>query len=171
MTDARPPRPSPTTLTTLPEILTSLYSLEQEENRLSDSLAAVLSDDEPVRCALQRLQSLAPHLDEISTDVRLLYATVSATARTAERVGGRVKLLDEEMSRVKGAAERVTQVMELKVRPLAWQFNRVLTFSSLQVLHQRSPSVHRKPGLGSCYSTLRPSNGTSNRGHLMYSMS
>jgi hypothetical protein len=40
---------------------------------------------------------------------------VSATASTAERVGGRVRILDEEMRRVREAAERVGQVMELKV--------------------------------------------------------
>lgn len=130
MNDVLQSRPHPSDLTTLPGILASLDSLEQEENELSDSLAAVLSNDEPVQHALQRLQSLAPRLDEINVDAEFLSSTVSATARTAERVGGRVRLLDEEMKRVKEAAERVTQVMELKVggRTLYYYRDQSLTF-------------------------------------------
>ncbi|EJD05663.1 COG4-domain-containing protein [Fomitiporia mediterranea MF3/22] len=107
-------RPEPSKLTTLPDILASLASLEEEENQLSESLTAILSDDEPVRTSLDNLQSLAPRLDEITVDARLLVNNVTATSRTAERVGGRVRLLDEEMKRVKEAGERVAQVMELK---------------------------------------------------------
>ena len=47
---------------------------------------------------------------------------VSVTARTAERVGGRVRTLDEEMRRVREASDRVQQVMELKVRLLFFSF-------------------------------------------------
>ena len=38
-----------------------------------------------------------------------------ATAKTAERVGSRVRSLDEEMGRVREAGDRVGQVMDLKV--------------------------------------------------------
>ena len=108
-------RPPPNTLTSLPDILASLVSLDEEESQLSNSLTSILSDDEPVQSSLAALRNLAPRLEEISIDARLLHDTVSATAMTAERVGGRVRVLDEEMKRVKEAAERVSQVMELKV--------------------------------------------------------
>lgn len=115
MNDTPWPRPHPSKLTTLPDILASLTSLEDEENKLSESLAAVLSDEAPLQSSFSTLQSLAPRLNEIIPDAELLSNTIIATARTAERVGGRVGLLDEEMRRVKEAGERVSQVMELKV--------------------------------------------------------
>ncbi|PSR75118.1 hypothetical protein PHLCEN_2v9303 [Hermanssonia centrifuga] len=107
-------RPDPRTLTTLPEILHSLSALESEEAELSTSLSQLLSDREPIVNSLTRIQSLVPHLNELYTEAALLSGTVSATAKTANRVGGRVRSLDEEMRRVREAGERVGQVMELK---------------------------------------------------------
>ncbi|KAL5490139.1 COG4 [Sanghuangporus weigelae] len=104
----------PSSLATLPDILASLASLEEEETQLSESLAAILSNDEPVRSSLERLRALVPQLEEIGSDSELLANTIAATAQTAERVGGRVRTLDEEMKRVREAGERVSQVMELK---------------------------------------------------------
>ncbi|OCB91390.1 COG4-domain-containing protein [Sanghuangporus baumii] len=108
-------RPHPSSLTTLPDILASLAALEEEESQLSESLAAILTNDEPVRSSLERLRALVPQLEEIGSDSELLANTIAATAQTAERVGGRVRTLDEEMKRVREAGERVSQVMELKV--------------------------------------------------------
>lgn len=108
-------RPDPRTLTTLPEVLSALSAVESEEAEISTSLTELLSEREPIDKALSRIQELAPHFDELQGDARLLAATVSATAKTAGRVGGRVRLLDEEMKRVREAGERVGQVMELKV--------------------------------------------------------
>jgi len=113
------PRPSPSTLTTLPQVLSALSSLESEEAELSNSLSALLSDQEPIQNALTRLQSLLPSIDELHTEASVLSRKVSVTARTAERVGGRVRTLDEEMRRVREASDRVQQVMELKVRPFS----------------------------------------------------
>lgn len=110
------PRPNPRTLTTLPDILASLATLEQEETEVSTALAELLSDREPVVNALTRLHALVPRLNELHDEASLLSGTVSATAKTADRVGGRVRSLDEEMKRVREAGERVGQVMELKVR-------------------------------------------------------
>lgn len=109
-------RPDPHTLTSLPEILASLAALEAEETELSNSLSEVLADREPTVHALTRLQRLEPRLNELYSEAFILSGTVSATAKTADRVGGRVRLLDEEMKRVREAGERVGQVMELKVR-------------------------------------------------------
>lgn len=102
-------------LATLPEILACLSSLEAEEIDVSNSLTALLSAREPIDASLQRLHSLAPQLDELHVDASLLTEKVSSTAKTAERVGKRVRLLDEEMRRVREAGERVGQVMDLKV--------------------------------------------------------
>lgn len=108
-------RPDPRTLTTLPEILASLSALESEEAELSTSLSELLSDREPIVNSLTRIQSLVPRLNELYNEATLLSGTVTATAKTADRVGGRVRSLDEEMRRVREAGERVGQVMELKV--------------------------------------------------------
>ena len=110
-----PKRPDPRKLTTLPEILSALSAVESEEAEISTSLSQLLSEREPIDNALARIQQLAPHFDELQGEARLLSSTVSATAKTAGRVGGRVRLLDEEMRRVREAGERVGQVMELKV--------------------------------------------------------
>jgi conserved oligomeric Golgi complex subunit 4 len=109
-------RPPPTALTTLPEILTSLSSLESEEAELSTSLQELLASRDPIVNSLSRLHNLLPQLDELRVESYHLNKKVSVTAETAERVGGRVRALDEEMRRVREASDRVAQVMELKVR-------------------------------------------------------
>lgn len=105
----------PRKLTNLPEILACLSSFESEEAELSASLATLLSTRDPIVSSIQRLQTLLPHFDELHNDAELLSAKVGVTAKTAERVGGRVRLLDEEMRRIREAAERVSQTIELKV--------------------------------------------------------
>ncbi|KAI0290488.1 COG4-domain-containing protein [Russula brevipes] len=92
----------------------ALSSLESEEAELSTSLAALLADEAPVVASLARLQVLLPRVDELHAEAAALERKVSVTARTAERVGGRVRALDEEMRRVREASDRVQQVMELK---------------------------------------------------------
>ena len=109
-------RPAPSTLTTLPQVLSALSSLESEEAELSTSLSTLLADQRPILASLARLQSLLPRIDELHAEAFALSHKVSVTARTAERVGGRVRTLDEEMRRVREAGDRVQQVMELKVR-------------------------------------------------------
>lgn len=119
--------PAPSTLTTLPQVLSALSSLESEEAELSNSLSALLADQQPILASLARLQSLLPRIDELHAEASTLSRKVSVTARTAERVGGRVRTLDEEMRRVREASDRVHQVMELKVRSLSL----LLSFASL----------------------------------------
>lgn len=107
---------NPRRLATLPDILGALSVLQSHESDLSTSLADLLSEYEPISASLSSLQSLSPQLDALAQETRLLDATVSYTARTAQDVGGRVQLLDEEMKRVREASERVSQIIELKVR-------------------------------------------------------
>lgn len=108
-------RQDPRTLTNLNEILSCLSSFQSEEAELSNSLTELLSAREPIVASLSRLQSLVPHLDELHLEASMLLEKVSSTAQTADRVGGKVRSLDEEMRRVRESAERVGQVMELKV--------------------------------------------------------
>lgn len=108
-------RQDPRLLTNLNEILSCLSTQSSEEAELSNSLTELLSAREPIVASLARLQSLVPHLDELHLEASLLSEKVSSTAQTADRVGGKVRSLDEEMRRVRESAERVGQVMELKV--------------------------------------------------------
>lgn len=108
-------RKDPRTLTSLPEILSCLSAFQSEDAELSNSLADLLKAKEPIVSSLNRLQSLIPQIDELQTEAKLLTNKVSTTAKTAERVGSKVRSLDEEMGRVREAGEHVGQVMELKV--------------------------------------------------------
>ncbi|KAG2133999.1 COG4-domain-containing protein [Suillus cothurnatus] len=104
----------PRTLTSLHEILSCLSWYQSVETELSNSLTELLSNRQSIDKSLQQLEVLVPRLDDLQIEATNFSTKVSATAQTAERVGGRVRLLDEEMRRVGEAAERVGQVMELK---------------------------------------------------------
>ncbi len=145
-------RPNPRTLTTLPEILSALSAVESEEAEVSTSLSELLSEREPIDNALFRIQRLAPRFDELQGEARLLSTTVSATAKTAGRVGGRVRLLDEEMRRVREAGERVGQVMELKVGDHSTKIVciGVLNKPPVAVVPCRSSVLNGIPRLGIC---------------------
>ena len=108
-------RRDPRSLTSLSDILSCLSTLQSEEAELANSLTDLLNAREPIIQSLDRLNSLIPQIDELDREASLLSGRVSNTAKTAERVGGRVRLLDDEMGRVREAADRVGQVMELKV--------------------------------------------------------
>ncbi|KAG1903982.1 COG4-domain-containing protein [Suillus fuscotomentosus] len=104
----------PRTLTSLNEILSCLSWYQSAETELSNSLTQLLSNRQSIDKSLQQLEVLVPRLDDLQIEAANFSIKVSATAQTAERVGGRVRSLDEEMRRVGEAAERVGQVMELK---------------------------------------------------------
>ncbi|KAG5645852.1 hypothetical protein DXG03_005194 [Asterophora parasitica] len=110
----KPLRLDPRSLTSLPEVLSCLSALQAEESEQSSSLTELLNAREPILQSLNRLNSLVPHVDSLLNDAELLSHKVSTTAKTAERVGGRVRSLDDEMGRVREAGDRVAQVMELK---------------------------------------------------------
>lgn len=104
----------PRTLTSLNEILSCLSWYQSVETELSSSLTELLSNRQSIDKSLQQLEGLVPRLNDLQIEATNFSTKVSATAQTAERVGGRVRSLDEEMRRVGEAAERVGQVMELK---------------------------------------------------------
>ena len=105
----------PTLCKTTADLTAAMGALQSEEAELTVSLSALLASTAPVDTALQRLSGLTSRLDEMKDDAQLLHQNVQATAKTADRVGSRVKALDEEMRRVREASERVGLVMELKV--------------------------------------------------------
>ncbi|KAF9228537.1 COG4-domain-containing protein [Gyrodon lividus] len=107
-------RKDPRKLTNLNEILTCLSWCQSEEAELSNSLTELLSDRDSLTGSLRQLEALIPRLDDLCLESSYLANKVSSTAKTAQCVGGRVRSLDEEMSRVSEATERVGQVMELK---------------------------------------------------------
>ncbi|KAL0578446.1 Golgi transport complex subunit 4 [Marasmius crinis-equi] len=105
---------NPRSLTSLTQILSSISAYQSEEAELSNSLSNLLSAQEPIAGSLDRLQALVPHLEVLSKDAVALSNKVSSTAKTADRVGGRVQSLDEEMRRIREAGDRVGQVIDLK---------------------------------------------------------
>jgi len=149
-------RPSPDSLTTLPEILSSLSLLESEEAELSSTLQELLANRDPVVSSLSRLHNLLPQLDELRADAYLLTRKVSVTAETADRIGGSVRALDEEMRRVREASDRVAQVMDLKV---CSPNSGAEIFTDYLVVSYCSTICYGLSRLGICYTALFTSYG------------
>lgn len=106
--------PPASSLRTTAELTAALGALQSAEADVTASLATLLASSNPINAALLRLNGLTPKLEEIEKDASVLHGNVERTAQTADRVGSRVKALDEEMRRVREASERVAMVMELK---------------------------------------------------------
>lgn len=104
-------------LSTLPQILSALAACQSEETILSNSLSELLSARDPIVGAIHRLQSLDLQLNDLHSQASFLSEKVKTTAHTADNVGTKVRNLDEEMRRIREAADRVAQVIELKVWP------------------------------------------------------
>src|SRR4051812_46518282 len=73
-----PPQNDPRKLTTLPEIISCLSLFQSEEADVSNSLTELLSAREPILASLDRLRSLAPHLEELHAGASLLSEKVSS---------------------------------------------------------------------------------------------
>lgn len=131
----------PRTLTSLPEILSCLSAYQSEEADLSSSLSDLLSARDPIINSLARLTTLVPLIDDLHGEAALLANKVSQTAQTAERVGGRVRSLDEEMKRIREASDRVGQVVELKVSAL----HNVLLFRLVNWIQSRPYQRCKRP--------------------------
>lgn len=98
-----------------------------EESQITAELTNLLQRTEHISTALAKLAALSPLLGRLQADALQLRENVGHTATTANRVGSRVKALDEEMRRAREAAERVAQVIELKVGRCTVR-NSILTF-------------------------------------------
>ncbi|KAF8919450.1 COG4 transport protein-domain-containing protein [Mucidula mucida] len=107
-------RADPRKLTNLADILSALSALQAEHTQLENTLGDLLSDRQPIIVSLDRLSSLLPSLNDLHEHASALQHNVDATAKTADRVGLRVRSLDEEMRRIRESGDRVGQVIELR---------------------------------------------------------
>ena len=105
----------PAKLQNAKQIQEALHQNTALEANVTAQLSRLLTSTEPINASLDRLSGLTPLIGTLQDEARILRTHVSHTATTADRVGSRVTALDEEMRRVREAAERVAQVMELKV--------------------------------------------------------
>lgn len=105
-------------VTNLQSLLSSLSVIQSREAALSESLTEVLSNRDQIFATLTRIHELEPRISILCDEGDILAYHIATTAHTAERIGGQVRSLDEEMRRVKEAGDRVALVTELKVRSL-----------------------------------------------------
>ncbi|KAK1926544.1 COG4 transport protein-domain-containing protein [Papiliotrema laurentii] len=127
----------PRSITSPDQIAAQLALLSKRESELSVALNNLVSDRSSIENALAHLQDLGEDIHLISLEVdgggpstglglhngsdALMHETegglverVRRVWETSERVGGKVRRLDEEVGRVKEAADIVTEVLELK---------------------------------------------------------
>ncbi|WVQ62081.1 uncharacterized protein L199_000216 [Kwoniella botswanensis] len=140
----RPPSPAqlaPRAITHPEQIAAQLALLTKREAELSLSLNALVADRAQIDSALSRLRELGSGVGSLAAEVdgsRTVYPNskglglqsnghdiydgpdeglverVTRVWETSERVGGKVRRLDEEVGRVREATEIVTEVLELK---------------------------------------------------------
>ena len=90
----------PSLLTTRSEILTQLASLSQHESQLDVKLANLISSRTKLSTQLNSLDGLREVINGIQLEAGHMGNEVGKVAETAERVGGKVRVLDEEQVRV-----------------------------------------------------------------------
>lgn len=130
----------PRAITSPEQIAAQLAILAQRESELSIALNALISDRSSIENAISHLQELGEDIHALSLEVdgtgapnglnfyngqapgEVPYAEegglverVRRVWETSERVGGKVRRLDEEVGRVREATDIVTEVLELKV--------------------------------------------------------
>ncbi|KAI5479668.1 hypothetical protein MNV49_003178 [Pseudohyphozyma bogoriensis] len=103
-----------TTLTTRAEIEEQLTLLTYQESTLDQTLASLISSRQRLASQLSALQGLREVVDGIEGEAEHMAREVRGVAETADRVGGKVRVLDEEQSRVKASIEVVQAVQDLK---------------------------------------------------------
>jgi hypothetical protein len=139
----RPTTPAaldPRSITSPEQITAQLALLAKREAELSAALNALVSDRSSIENAISHLQDLGEDIHALSLDVDRvgpstalglqnghapdelnfgdeggLVERVRRVWETSERVGGKVRRLDEEVGRVREATDIVTEVLELKV--------------------------------------------------------
>lgn len=135
----------PRSLTSPSQITHQLSLLTKREADLSLELNALVSDRRNIDTALARLRHLGSQVASLASEVdgtgggpsrsrglnggsagyfddeegedEGLVERVRRVWETSERVGGKVRRLDEEIGRVREATDIVTEVLELKVSP------------------------------------------------------
>jgi hypothetical protein len=129
------PTPTPTPsvinprhITSPAQIASQLSLLTAKEQSLTQSLNQLISDRTHLDGALTQLQQLGSEVGNLALEVdgvgntvfeedesEGLVERVRRVWETSERVGGKVRRLDEEVGRVREATDIVTEVLELKV--------------------------------------------------------
>nr|XP_019000435.1 uncharacterized protein I203_06849 [Kwoniella mangroviensis CBS 8507]OCF63896.1 hypothetical protein I203_06849 [Kwoniella mangroviensis CBS 8507] len=113
----RPPFPTqlaPRAITHPEQIAAQLALLTKREAELSLSLNALVADRAQIDSALSRLRELGSEVGSLAAEVDGSRKRVTRVWETSERVGGKVRRLDEEVGRVREATDIVTEVLELK---------------------------------------------------------
>ncbi|GAA5869453.1 hypothetical protein JCM16303_000476 [Sporobolomyces ruberrimus] len=109
-----PSRLDPASLLTRQDIERHLSSLTAQESELDARLAGLISSRARLSSHLKALESLRPVVSGIQGESAHMAAEIGAVAETAERVGAKVRGLDEEQSRVKASIDVVQAVQDLK---------------------------------------------------------
>ncbi|GAA5909681.1 Golgi transport complex subunit COG4 [Sporobolomyces salmoneus] len=105
---------SASTLLTRQDIEHHLSLLTAQESTLDERLAGLISSRTRLTSQLKALESLRPVIGGIQGEALQMASEIGAVAETAERVGAKVRGLDEEQSRVKASIDVVQAVQDLK---------------------------------------------------------
>ncbi|GAA6019251.1 hypothetical protein JCM11491_001290 [Sporobolomyces phaffii] len=111
---SRPSRLDPATLLTRGDIERHLALLTAQESDLDARLAGLIASTTRLATQLAALESLRPVVGGIQGEAAHMAQEIGAVAETAERVGAKVRGLDEEQSRVKASIDVVQAVQDLK---------------------------------------------------------
>ncbi|GAA6000376.1 hypothetical protein JCM10207_007985 [Rhodosporidiobolus poonsookiae] len=112
-----PPPPSqvdPKSLLTRHDIERHLSALTAQESTLDTRLTQLISSRTRLTSQLKTLDALREVVGGIQGEAEHMAREVGAVAQTAERVGAKVRGLDQEQSRVKECIEMVQAVQDLK---------------------------------------------------------
>ncbi|BGP23290.1 intra-Golgi transport-related protein [Rhodotorula toruloides] len=110
----RPSRTDPASLFTRQDVERHLSALIAQESNLDARLTQLISSRSRLTHQLKSLASLSEVVGGIQGEAEHMAGEIAAVAETADRVGAKVRGLDEEQSRVKECIEMVQAVQELK---------------------------------------------------------
>jgi hypothetical protein len=97
-----------TNLTSRAQIEAYLASLTLQESALDSTLTSLISSRAQITAQLKTLEGLRGVVGEVQEQAEHMVREVSAIAETAERVGGKVRVLDEEQVRGSSSFDRCT---------------------------------------------------------------
>ncbi|BGP01261.1 Conserved oligomeric Golgi complex subunit 4 [Rhodotorula toruloides] len=110
----QPSRTDPASLLTRQDVERHLSALIAQESSLDARLTQLISSRSRLAHQLKSLASLSEVVGGIQGEAEHMAGEIAAVAETADRVGAKVRGLDEEQSRVKECIEMVQAVQELK---------------------------------------------------------
>ncbi|CAH7672834.1 COG4 transport protein-domain-containing protein [Phakopsora pachyrhizi] len=96
------------------DLINALTSLESVEFQVDESLSKLISSNEKLVQPLKEIGELKPRVKSLINDTCVLSDLVNERAAVAERISGKVRVLDLEQSRVKECIDRVQAATELK---------------------------------------------------------